>query len=202
MPKRSPRHLEPPRQAWRLTLFAFGLTASILAAWVASVALVPHDPAPPTPSQPGALPTVPAEPAPTAASTTTTRPRQPSTTRDPSTTSPATTPATGAPSTTAPPPTAAPSQPGVPAALANLTAVVGAARQQGSADKEAEDLLHRADELANAVQEGKGEEVQKKLAELERKLEDLIDGGKVRPPATTQLRRAVAELAQAVQQPG
>jgi ABC-type transporter Mla subunit MlaD len=94
----------------------------------------------------------------------------------------------------------------VPGALANLAAVVTAARQQGTADKEAEELLHQADELAKALQEGhkegKGEQAQKKLAELERKLDELIGKGKVRPPATSQIRQALAELAQAVQQPG
>jgi tRNA A-37 threonylcarbamoyl transferase component Bud32 len=117
--------------------------------------------------------------------------------------------ATSAPSTTQPPPatTAAPSQPGVPGALANLTRVVTAARQQGTADHEAEDLLHQADDLARAVQErqqeGKGkEEVQKKLAELQRKVDELVGEGKLRPPATTQVRQAVAELAQAVQRQG
>jgi hypothetical protein len=96
MPKRRPRHLEPPRQPWRLTLFAFGLTASVLAALVASAALGPHEPTPPTLGRPpgGALSTLPTEPAPTAASTTTTtRLRQPSTSHDaPSTTKPATAP--------------------------------------------------------------------------------------------------------------
>jgi predicted nuclease with TOPRIM domain len=100
----------------------------------------------------------------------------------------------------------APSQSGVRAALANLTAVVTAARQQGSADQQAEDLLHQAEELAKALQErhkqGKGEEAHNKLAELQRKVEELIREGKVRPPATTQLRQAIAELAQAVQQLG
>jgi hypothetical protein len=94
----------------------------------------------------------------------------------------------------------------VPAALANLTAVVTAARQQGTADQQAEELLHQADEFAKALQErqqeGKGEEAQKKLAELGRKVDELIREGKVRSPATTQIRQAVAELAQAVQQPG
>jgi hypothetical protein len=122
---------------------------------------------------------------------------------------PTTTPAaTSPPSTTAPPPTAtsAPSQPGVPAALANLTAVITAARQQGTVDQQAEDLLHQADDLANALQENqgddKGEDAHKKLAELERKVEELIGKGKIRSPATTQIRRAIAELAQAVQQAG
>ena len=52
-------------------------------------------------------------------------------------------PATGASSTTTPgsAATPAPSAPGVDAALANLTAVITAARQQGTADEQAEDLL-------------------------------------------------------------
>jgi eukaryotic-like serine/threonine-protein kinase len=118
-------------------------------------------------------------------------------------------PATSASSTTIPP---APSAPGVEAALANLTAVITAARQQGSVDQQAEDLLHQADDLANALQEnpkegkdeagdnGKGRDATKKVAELERKVDELIGKGKIRPPATTQIRQAVAELAQAVQQ--
>jgi hypothetical protein len=97
----------------------------------------------------------------------------------------------------------------VPAALANLTAVVTAARQQGTVDQEAEDLLHQADDLANALQEGhkdedngKGKEAGKKVAELERKVEELIGKGNIRPPATTQIQQAVAQLALAVQQAG
>jgi hypothetical protein len=112
------------------------------------------------------------------------------------------------PSTTAPPPTAtsAPSQTAVAVALANLTQVVTAARQRGTADQQAEDLLHQADDLAKALQEGqgddKGEEAYKKLAELERKVEELSREGKLRPPATAQIRQAITELAQAVQQQG
>ena len=95
----------------------------------------------------------------------------------------------------------------MPAALANLTAVITAARQQGTADHQAEDLLGKAnDDLVEALQrdqeDGKPKEVAKKLAEVERKLDELIGKGKIRPPATTQIRQAVAELAQAVQQAG
>jgi eukaryotic-like serine/threonine-protein kinase len=119
-------------------------------------------------------------------------------------------PATSVSSTTTPP---APSAPSVETALAKLTAVVTAARQQGTVDQEAEDLLHQADDLANALQEnpkerakdedkgggnGKGEDAAKKVTELERKVDELIGKGKIRPPATTQIRQAVAELAQAV----
>ena len=101
------------------------------------------------------------------------------------------------------------------AALANLTAVITAARQQGTVDQEAEDLLHQAGDLANALQEnlkegkddgkdeggGKGEDATKKVAELERKVDELIGKGKIRPPATIQVRQAIVQLAQAVQQP-
>jgi eukaryotic-like serine/threonine-protein kinase len=66
-------------------------------------------------------------------------------TRPPATSPPSTTPL---PSTVMP----APSAPGVQAALANLAAVVNAARQQGIADREAEDLLQQADDLVNALQ--------------------------------------------------
>jgi tRNA A-37 threonylcarbamoyl transferase component Bud32 len=129
-------------------------------------------------------------------------------------------PATSASSTTTPRSTTpAPSAPGVEAALANLTAVITAARQQGTIDQEAEDLLHQADDLANALQEdpkdqdkddskdedrgnGKGQDATKKLAELERKVDELIGKDKIRPPATTQIQGAVAELALAVQQAG
>jgi eukaryotic-like serine/threonine-protein kinase len=127
-------------------------------------------------------------------------------------------PATSPSSTTTPGSTTpAPSAPDVEAALANLTAVLTAARQQGTADQEAEDLLHQADDLANAFQEnpkdqdkdkddgkgggnGNGEDAAKKVAELEHKVDELISQGKIRPPATTQIQQAVAQLAQAVQQ--
>src|SRR5215211_3829417 len=71
--------------------------------------------------------------------------------------------------------------------------------------------LHQADDLANALQEnrkdkdkdngedegggdGKGEDAAKKLAELERKMDEVISKGRIRPPATTQIQGAVAQL--------
>jgi hypothetical protein len=127
-------------------------------------------------------------------------------------------PATSAPSSTTPGSTAtpAPSAPGVPAALANLRSVISAARQQGTADQEAEDLLDQAADLANALEagrkddkghnkgegKGKGQEAAEKLAELQGKVDELIGKGKIRPPATTQIQQAVAQLGQAVQQAG
>jgi serine/threonine-protein kinase len=127
-------------------------------------------------------------------------------------------PATSAPSPTTPRSTGppAPSAPGVPAALANLRAVITTARQQGTADQEAEALLDQAADLANALEagrkdkkgqnkdegKGKGQGAAKKLAELQRQVDELIGQGKIRPPATTQIQQAVAQLGQAVQQPG
>jgi hypothetical protein len=102
----------------------------------------------------------------------------------------------------------------VEAALANLTAVIAAARQQGTVDQEVEELLGQAGDLAKALQEnpkegkgegggkGKGRDAAKKAAELERKVDELIGQGKIRPPATTQIQQAVAQLVQAVQQAG
>jgi hypothetical protein len=126
-------------------------------------------------------------------------------------------PASSAPSSTTPPSTAppAPSVPGVPAALANLAAVISTARQQGTADQAAEKLLDQAADLANALEaggkddkghnkddgKGKGQQAAaKKLAELQSTVEELIGQGKIRPPATTQIQQAVAQLGQAVQQ--
>jgi eukaryotic-like serine/threonine-protein kinase len=127
-------------------------------------------------------------------------------------------PAASAPSSTTPGSTArpAPSAPGVSAALANLRSVISAARQQGTADQAAEDLLDQAADLANALEaggkddkghnkgegKGKGQEAAKKLAELQGKVDELIGKGKIRPPATTQIQQAVAQLGQAVQQAG
>jgi hypothetical protein len=101
----------------------------------------------------------------------------------------------------------------VEAALANLTAVITAARQQGTVDQEVEDLLGQAGDLAKALQENpkdegkgggkaKGSDAAKKAAELERKVDELIGQGKIRPPATTPIQQAVAQLVQAVQQAG
>jgi serine/threonine-protein kinase len=127
-------------------------------------------------------------------------------------------PATSASSSTTPRSTAPPAPPasGVEAALANLRAVITTARQQGTADQEAEALLDQAADLANALEagrkdnrghnkdegKGKGQQAAKKLAELQRKVDELIGQGTIRPPATTQIQQAVAQLAQAVQQPG
>ncbi|HEX2158057.1 MAG TPA: hypothetical protein VHS79_13945, partial [Actinomycetes bacterium] len=56
MPSRSPRHLAEQRLPWRLLLVAFGLTFAVLAALVASAALVPEQPL-----VPSAVPTLPPE---------------------------------------------------------------------------------------------------------------------------------------------
>jgi hypothetical protein len=98
--------------------------------------------------------------------------------------------------------TPAPAASGVEAALANLRAVITAARQQGTADQEAEDLLGQAGGPAQALREnpkdkdkskdegkGKGQQAAKKVAELQREVDELIGQGKIRPPAMTQINR-------------
>ena len=52
MPTRTPRHLAEHRLPWRLMLVAFGLTFAVLAAMVASAALVPTEPLAPTAAEP------------------------------------------------------------------------------------------------------------------------------------------------------
>jgi hypothetical protein len=65
-----------------------------------------------------------------------------------------------------------------------------------------EDLLHHADDLANALRERHTDDKRKGCTEetggAGRKVEELIGKGKIRPPTTTQIRQAIAELAQAV----
>ncbi|HEV2872419.1 MAG TPA: hypothetical protein VG409_13500, partial [Actinomycetota bacterium] len=66
MPSRNPRHLAEHRLPWRLMLVAFGLTFAVLAALVASAALVPEEPLVPSAVQDlpaeTTSPTLPADP--------------------------------------------------------------------------------------------------------------------------------------------
>jgi eukaryotic-like serine/threonine-protein kinase len=112
---------------------------------------------------------------------------------------------TGPPVSTAAPPTrpaatTLPTQPQgeLPVALANLGQVISAGQQQGSVDTSATDLLKQAEEVLRAAQEGKAEEVDKKLQDLQRKTDDQIDKGKIRGPAADQVRQAVAQFSQVV----
>jgi hypothetical protein len=72
MPTPRPRHLARARRPWRLLLVAFGFTAAVLAALVASATLLPQ-PEPPRRAPGVALPTVTTEPARTSTSFTTTQ---------------------------------------------------------------------------------------------------------------------------------
>jgi hypothetical protein len=107
-------------------------------------------------------------------------------------------------STAAPPSTPArtspptQSQAALPAALANLARVITIGQQQGSVDTSATYLLKQAEEVLRAAQEGKAEDVDKKLQELQRKTDEQIDKGKIRGPAVGQVRQAVAQFSQAV----
>jgi hypothetical protein len=86
----------------------------------------------------------------------------------------------------------------IPAALANLAQAISAGQQQGTVDNSAEDLLKQAEEALRAAQEGKGEDADKKLQDLQRKTDEQIDKGKIRGLAAGQVRQAVAQFSQAV----
>ena len=86
----------------------------------------------------------------------------------------------------------------LPAALADLGQVIRAGQQQGTVDNSAEDLLKQAEEALRAAQEGKGEDADKKLQDLQRRTDEQIDKGKIRGPAADQVRQAVAQFSQAV----
>jgi eukaryotic-like serine/threonine-protein kinase len=105
-----------------------------------------------------------------------------------------------APTTTTPAGTASSTQPlaEMPAALGNLGQVISTGQQQGTIDNSAEDLLKQAEEALRAAQEGKGEDADKKLHDLQRKTDEQIDKGKIRGPAADQVRRAVAQFSQSV----
>jgi eukaryotic-like serine/threonine-protein kinase len=109
--------------------------------------------------------------------------------------------ATAAPTTARPAPPPQP-QAGLPAALATLTAALTAGRQQGIVDKAAEDLRHQAQEVLGAVQEGKAEDARKKLEDLQRKTDELIQKGKIRGAAAGRVRQAVAQFSRALQPSG
>jgi serine/threonine protein kinase len=118
---------------------------------------------------------------------------------DPPATPQATTASTAAPPTQAAG-TTSPTQPmaEIPAALANLAQAISAGQQQGTVDNSAEDLLKQAEEALRAAQEGKGEDADKKLQDLQRKTDEQIDKGKIRGLAAGQVRQAVAQFSQAV----
>jgi hypothetical protein len=109
-------------------------------------------------------------------------------------------PPTSSPVTTSPVPTTPPTQPQADpaAALAVLTEAVTTGQQQGTVDKGAEHLLKQAREVLDAVQEGKAEVARKKLDDLQRKTDELIDKGKIRGAATGRVRQAVTQFSQAV----
>jgi hypothetical protein len=90
------------------------------------------------------------------------------------------------------------SQAELPAALANLAQVISAGQQQGTVDNSADDLLKQAEEVLRGAQEGKGEDVDKKLQDLQRNTDEQIAKGKIRGPAAGQVRQAVAQFSQAV----
>jgi hypothetical protein len=90
-------------------------------------------------------------------------------------------------------------QPSVSVAMANLTQVVTTGQRQGTIDQAGEDLLHQAEEVVRAVQDGHENGTRKRVRELEHKAEELIRDGSISPQAAGAVRQAVAQFADAVQ---
>jgi hypothetical protein len=105
-----------------------------------------------------------------------------------------------APAITASPPrrTTPPPRPGLAVALAHFGEVLTTAQRQGTVDPAAADLLHLARDVGRAVQAGNGEDAHKQLADLERKVDELIQQGKIRSVAAGPVREAVAQFRAAV----
>jgi hypothetical protein len=76
--------------------------------------------------------------------------------------------------------------------------VITAGQQQGMVDNSAQDLLKQAEEVLRAADEGKAEDVDKKLQDLHRKTDEQIDKGRIRGPAAAQVRQAVVQFSRLV----
>jgi hypothetical protein len=88
---------------------------------------------------------------------------------------------------------------GVSAAMANLTQVITSGQRQGTIDQAGEDLLHQAEDVMRAVQEGHPGQVRKKLKDLAHTADELIDKGKISPPAASAVRQALTQFETAAQ---
>ncbi len=86
--------------------------------------------------------------------------------------------------------------------MANLTEVITTGQRQGTIDQGGEDLLHQAEDVVRAVQEGHADDARKKFEELEHKADELIDEGKISPQAVGAVRQALAQFDSATQRSG
>jgi hypothetical protein len=93
-------------------------------------------------------------------------------------------------------------QSSVSVAMANLTEVITTGQRQGMIDQGGEDLLHQAEDVVRAVQEGHADDARKKFEELEHKADELIDEGKISPQAVGAVRQALAQFDSATQRSG
>jgi hypothetical protein len=76
--------------------------------------------------------------------------------------------------------------------------VLTTAERHGTVDPAATDLLDQAGDVVRTVAEGHSEEARKRLEDLERKTEELIHKGQIRPTAIGRVRQAVAQFSRAV----
>src|SRR6266542_2093365 len=89
-----------------------------------------------------------------------------------------------------------------PPSTALSAATTTTAQRQGMIDQGGEDLLHQAEDVVRAVQEGHADDARKKFEELEHKADELIDEGKISPQAVGAVRQALAQFDSATQRSG
>jgi cobalamin biosynthesis protein CobD/CbiB len=77
--------------------------------------------------------------------------------------------------------------------------VLTTAERHGTVGPAATDLLDQAGDVTRAVAEGHSEQARKRLADLVRKTEKLVQKGQIRPAAIDGVRQAVAQFSRAVQ---
>ena len=84
-------------------------------------------------------------------------------------------------------------------ALANLTEVVTAGEQADQVDPGAgDDLLRRAQDIVRTAQDGHGQDVEHKFADLQKKVDELASKGKITGSSQASIRQAVRSLGEAL----
>ena len=110
---------------------------------------------------------------------------------------PPTTTAAAATTTTPPPTTTTTTSPTTPEqALASLRTAVAQAAASGQLDPSAaDDLNHRLDDVARAIQEGNPDDAAQKLVDFQQRLADLVQGGQLTTTGLSQIGVPLAQLA-------
>ena len=91
------------------------------------------------------------------------------------------------------------SPPTLAQALARLTEVVTVGEQASQVDSSAgDDLLRRAQDIVRTAQDGHGQDVEHKFADLQKKVDELASKGKITGSSQASIRQAVQSLGEAL----